>query len=201
MIFGKKKQPQTFSNKDNDKLELVYTDIFNNKYYQFKPQFIIEIPRIRTIVAEEKLRYIEMYLTKDELKRLMLEMENDLTAVINAALKGVESDNNSRLSNVFGIINEIKFRLNFLSEENTMLDLSTCYFFLENENPKIIDDNLINKKLECWKKDYNAKDFFLRSAIPYIQKFTNCSADDILNYLKENKQFSERIKKHLHIEL
>lgn len=145
----------------------VYTDKFGNKYYTL--EFIEQINYKRSVVAEQAVRQAEFCLTADDLLSIFNKME--------------DYGNQGDIVNLFNLIIECKNRLNYAGEEETLLALASVYFFKEGENVDVYNIQEQNKKIETWKKDDEAKVFFLAQAFKRTRTYFNISEEHIMNCL------------------
>lgn len=183
MNFFKKKN-QTIDNSKDVKLNHIYTDKENNKYYTFKN--FLEIPAKRALAAEKACRYVDMYITEKMLKDCIKKMKEEM--------------NKNNLFGLATIVNELDIRMKFVAEEETLLELGACYFFLQDENPNDYNYELNKEKIKLWKKDSEAYSFFLQMALRATQKYSNISESDLLSYLNINKENEDRLKNLIYSE-
>lgn len=178
--FKRKQQPKQESKQDR-KIEVlkVYTDKFGNDWFQYVNP--MQLPAKRAIAAEVATRFAEMNLTKDVMLKVFEEMKKNA--------------NDGNIVALFGLLNELEFRLNFIGEEQTLMELASCYFLLGDEDETDFVDSYKNKKMEILKSDSDAKAFFLKGAFGYTMKYSSMSEVDILDYLKANAPNEERLKR------
>ncbi len=125
-LFNRKKQQQQEHLKvesvvkTGSKIPLVeiFVDSLDRKWYQFENP--MTIPAKRAIAAEVATKMQEMNITKDNLLELMAKMK--------------EHANKGNIVDLFAILNEIEFRLNFIAEEETLINLAACYFVIDGED-------------------------------------------------------------------
>jgi hypothetical protein len=159
----------------------VYTDKFGNDWFEYANP--MELPAKRAIAAEVATRFAEMNLTKQSLVVLLEDMK--------------KKANDGNIVELFGLLNEIEFRLNFIGEEQTLLELATCYFLLADEDEADFTDLYKSKKLEILKSDSDAKAFFIKGAFGYTMKYSNLLDVDILDYLNLNAPNEKRLEQIL----
>ena len=180
MWFKKQKQQTTKEPIKKDRvLEVVkvYQDKFGNEWFEYVNP--MQLPAKRAIAAEVATRFAEMNLTKENLITLMADMK--------------KKANDGNIVDLFQLLAEIEFRLNFLGEETTLLELACCYYLINNEDETDFSDLYRNKKLEIFKLDGEAKAFFIQGAFRYTIKYSELSEIDILDYLKQNAPSEERL--------
>ncbi|MFM9143187.1 MAG: hypothetical protein ACKOPP_04215 [Bacteroidota bacterium] len=141
------------------------------------------IPARRAIAAEIATRFQEMNLTKEQLMRLMVAMK--------------EAANKGNIVELFQYLGEIEFRLNFIGEENTLMELAAIYFVMDGEDETTLDEKWKQIKLDSFKGDGDLKDFFLQRAFTLTTNYSNISGTGILDYLKANVPNEERLNRIL----
>jgi hypothetical protein len=169
------------NNSKNPNLSFVYEAKNGAKFYSLVDPFTISA--IRGISAEKAKRFLDMNITERSLKELLKECkkaagENDI----------VKS---------FSIVQEIEYRLNFISEESSILDLVCIYFFLEDEDPETPSEAFNKKKHAIFESDPQCKGFFLQIGIIICKKFSPKQEENMSDYLAENKIMSERIRRYI----
>ena len=123
------------------------------RFYRFKnPE---EFPALRGLAAERAKRFAAMNLTEKELRALVKECK----------MKAGQQD----LVTAFAIIHEIEFRLDFISEENSMLDLACLYYVLEDESPDTPSAEANTRKLAYMKNNPDARAFFFARGVADYQ--------------------------------
>lgn len=142
------------------------------EYYTY--QDAIDLPPIRGVAAEKASRFIECCITEDYLKSLTKKM--------------VDAFNKKDMATVASLIKEQEFRLTFMAEEDTLLEMASIYFYTRNENPFEINDDLRRVKIANWKKNNEALNFFLKAAITLTQRYGSSSAENILQFLQEQRE-------------
>ena len=174
---NKKNEPVSIDNSDDIQLIHIYTDSTGNKYYAYKNP--VELPAIRALAIERTTRFAGMYVSEPTLREAVKQMK--------------EAGNRQDISKLFSILQELEYRLEYLSEEETLLEIASYYFFDQTEDPMTVIADTIKAKITRWKNDIEAMSFFLQSAFRLIQKHSQLSADDLLMYLKENERHSRRL--------
>ena len=168
-------------NSKNTQLNLVYTDSEKNKWYShINP---LEISPIRGLSAEKAKRFMEMKITEKSLKALILEIK--VAAGQNDIVKA------------FSIIEEINHRLNFITEEDSILDLVLIYYFLEDENPNVPSEYHNDKKRKILIKDPKARGFFLQIGISLMKQFSSIPEENLNEYLIKTKDLADRIYRYI----
>lgn len=187
MKWFKRKQQQKVSNESSTGERLVLSHIFTDKngkkWYQFDNA--LAMPAKRAIAAEVATRMQEMNLTKEKLLGMMKIMK--------------EQANSGNIVELFHTLNEIEFRLNFIAEEETLIELAACYFVIEGENETDFSEVYRKKKIEYIKSDPDAFNFFVQRAFEFTTIYSEISDTDIHEYLKLNAQNARRISEFLHM--
>jgi len=189
MNWFKRKQQQ----KENIKVETVVKtgsqvpmrEVFvgkdGRKWYEFENPLMI--PAKRAIAAEIATKMQDMNLTREALLELMAKMK--------------EHANKGQIVELFGILNEIEFRLNFIAEEETLINLAACYFVIDGEDETEFNEIEKKRKVDYIKSNPEAFNFFVQRAFEFTTKYSQVSDIDIQEYLNLNAQNAERIKQYL----
>lgn len=172
-----KRKPKQQPPGDRIPLTKIYTDKNGRNWYEYTNP--LTIPARRAISAEVATRFQEMNLTKDQLIRLMGAMKD-------AANKG-------NIVELFQFLGEIEFRLNFIGEEITLMELASVYYVVDGEDETTLDEKWKMWKLEALKGDAELKDFFIQRAFTLTTNYSNTSGTAILDYLKANVPNEERL--------
>jgi hypothetical protein len=151
-------------------LNPVYKDKFGNQWYEYANP--MQIPAKRAIAAEVATRFADMSLTKENFLLLLAEMK--------------KKANEGNVVELFNLLGEIEFRLNFIGEEETLKELAVCYYVIEGEDEADFTDLYREKKLDILKNDSEAKAFFLQGAFSHTIAYSNMSEIDINDYLIQN---------------
>ena len=162
-------------------LRAIYTDSLGRNWYEFESP--MTIPAKRAIAAEVATKMQEMNITKETLLELMATMK--------------EHANNGRIVDLFAILNEIEFRLNFIGEEETLVNLAACYFVIDGEDETDFSEVDKQKKISHIKENKEAFNFFVQRAFEYTTNYSDMSEIDIQEYLLQNALNAERLKKLL----
>jgi len=177
-LFKRKKEQKPASKHE---LREIYTSEDGSKWFEFLQP--MNTPAKRAIAAEVATRFADMNVTKAILKELIQGMKGHA--------------NKGDIVSLFGILAEIEFRLDFIGEEETLLELASTYFLIEGEPADDLSEEWTNKKKTILKNDTAARDFFLSRAYLFTTKFSELSGRDFQKYLKENRENAERINRFL----
>ena len=188
MIFGKwKKQTSKSVPEQNGgtgtkiPLNHVFTDSDGVKWFEFTNPLTMSAKR--AIAAEVATRFAEMNLTKDQLKILIENMKSKANA--------------GNIVELFNILAELEFRLDYVGEMQTMIELATCYFVMDGEDESEFSEIWKQRKQDKFKSDQNLQDFFLRKAFELTIKSSEISAQDIHDYLKTAIPANDRFNRLL----
>jgi hypothetical protein len=180
-MFFKRKQQQTVEpvqivTGSKIPLNLVFTEQSGVKWYEY--QNPMQMPARRAIAAEVATRFAQMNVTQDVLVEFITNME--------------QKANSGNIVELFHLLTELKFRLDYIGEEQTMLDLATCYFVLEGEDEGDFSEIWKQKKMERLRANGELKDFFVSRAFQLTTNYSELSNTDIHDYLKRNAQANQR---------
>jgi hypothetical protein len=175
---NKKQQP---NNEPKIAIKHIYTDKSGTKWFEYEN--MLTIPAKRAIAAEIATRFADMNLTKSQLIRLFGEMKKNA--------------NEGNIVQLFHLMGEIEFRLNYIGEETTLLELASCYFLIEGEDETGFDEKHRQIKLDKFKTDSDCHDFFLQRAFEFTINYSNSSGTDILAFLKQTEPDNERLNQIL----
>lgn len=166
-------------NSKNTSLKKVYTDAMGNDWYCLNN--ILDLSPSRGLSAARADRYASLKISEPELKALLD--------------KAIEGLNNTApdIVQAISILHELKYRTEFLCEENSILDLCAIYYFLNDENPDFPSEHHNNLKREIWAKDEQCRGFFLHMGLAITKSFSNIAEEDLLKFLQESKKVAERI--------
>lgn len=168
-------------NSKDTRLQVIHTAVDGTKFYSFVDP--LNIPPMRGLAAEKAKRFLDMNITERSLRDLIRQCKIEAGA--------------GDVVKAFSIIQDIEYRLNFIAEDTSILDLACVYFMLEDEDP-IQPAAIHNKKKHAiFNSDFKARDFFLRVALSIVKKFSEKPEEDILNYLEDNKTMAERIRRYI----
>ena len=149
-------------------LKHIYTDKFGNKWFEYEEPLLM--PGRRVISAEVATRFSEMNMTADVLMNFIKLMKKHA--------------NSGDIVELFSLISEIEYRLQYVGEEQTMRDLACCYFLIEGEDERTMLEAYRKRKIKIFEEDEACKGFFLQRAYEHTEAFSNTSVHDINEYLK-----------------
>ncbi len=187
MIFGKwkKTKDSVLSAKEETgskiPLKHVFTDSEGFKWYEFMNPLTMSAKR--AIAAEVATRFSEMNLTKDQMLILIESMKRNA--------------NNGNIVELFNILAELEFRLNYIGEQETLIELATCYFVIQGEDESEFSEIWKQKKKDKLTSDPKLQDFFLQKAFMFTIKSSEISVQDIQDFLKTTLPAKERFNRLL----
>lgn len=158
----------------------IYEDASGRSWFEYTDK--MNIPATRSLAAEVATRFADMNITKDKLKGLILKMK--------------ENANEGNVVSLFSILQEIEFRLDFVGEEETLIEIASIYFLLEDE-PEQLSASFQERKKQIFKEDPDCRAFFLSRVFQLITNYSQLSEVDFLKYLKANQEAAERILRFL----
>lgn len=184
MRFWKPKPKGTSSTTMDRKIPMtkIYTDKNGVAWYEYNNP--LTIPAKRAISAEVATRFADMNLTRFQLIRLIQEMKRNA--------------NEGKIVDLFHLLAEVEFRINYLGEEETLLELATIYFVIDGEDETGMDEMSKKKKRDLLKSDEEALSFFLERAWKLTTKFSESSEYAIAEYLKINQVNIEKLNHSIH---
>jgi len=184
MTFWKAKPKGTSSTTMDRKIPMtkIYTDKNGVSWYEYNNP--LTIPAKRAISAEVATRFADMNLTRYQMIRLIQEMKRNA--------------NEGKIVDLFHLLAEVEFRINYLGEEETLLELATIYFVIDGEDETGMDEMSKKKKRDLLKSDEEALSFFLERAWKLTTKFSESSEFAIVEYLKINQVNIEKLNHSIH---
>jgi hypothetical protein len=163
-------------------LTKIFTDSDGDEWFEyFNP---LMMPSKRAIAAEVATRFVEMNMTKDQLKTMVEAMK--------------KSANAGNIVEMFHLLAEIEWRLEFIGEEQTLMELAACYYVLKGEDEREFNDVFKQRKIDKMKNNPLVRDFFVQRALTSTIKFSELSSNDIQEFLKVSAQENERFTRILH---
>jgi len=184
MTFWKPKPKGTSFTTMDRKIPMtkIYTDKNGVSWYEYNNP--LTIPAKRAISAEVATRFADMNLTRYQMIRLIQEMKRNA--------------NEGKIVDLFHLLAEVEFRINYLGEEETLLELATIYFVIDGEDETGMDEMSKKKKRDLLKSDEEALSFFLERAWKLTTKFSESSEFAIVEYLKINQVNIEKLNHSIH---
>lgn len=176
------KSKTIINNSKDIKLKEVYTDALGNKWYAHLN--ILELEPSRGVAAARAERFVGLKIS-----------ESNMEALLDKAIDGVNK--NQDLVQAIAILSELKYRTQFLCEENSLLDLAGVYYFLEDEDPRFPSEHHNTIKREIWAKDEVCRGFFLHMGLSLTKHFSTTVEEDLLKFMRETAEVAERIYQYI----
>lgn len=174
-FFWQSKRPLTKPTPEGFKL--IYTDSQGNKWYCINNSANIHATRALTAWAFSK--DAEYGMTREKLS-LACEKIN-------------EAVNKNKISDVAKVTGVIEAALSLYAEPEIMLNLATCYTFLNDEANDGFKDFIQEKKRVIWQSDAECKAFFLQWSVQFMQRFSESQSTNVLDYLEKVKPVIDQI--------
>lgn len=158
---------------------LVYTDSEGNKWYTVSPASL------------HATRGLTAWLLSDDIKR-------GLTAdMLKIGFERMSKYyNEGKPSEAFKIIGVLEAALDLYATPEVLMNIATCYTFLNNE-PDEYKAAYQKKKRDIWEKDFECKAFFLQYATNYTKQHSESPPSNVQEYFQEMKPVLDLINKHL----
>lgn len=153
----------------NITLNLVYTAKDGTRYYEF--QDLTQLPYMRSIGAEIATREAEFCISKEDLKKALNET--------------VKLQNENNLAKAGAVLHDLLNRLEYVAEDETLLQLASVYFVQEGENVETYDSIFQREKIRKWREDSESLAFFLRVAFQCTRNYSTILDSDTVIYLRE----------------
>jgi transcription-repair coupling factor (superfamily II helicase) len=154
----------------------IFQDKFGNNWFEYTDK--TNIPATRALAAEVATRFADMNITKERMKGLISKMK--------------EFANSGDVVSLFAVLSEIEFRLDFVGEEETLIELISIYYLIDGESEDLVP-SFQDKKKAAIKDDTEARAFFLSRVFQLITNYSALSEADFLKYLKANQAAAERL--------
>jgi hypothetical protein len=107
------------------------------------------------------------------------------------------SANQGNIVEMFHLLAEIEWRLEFIGEEQTMVELAACYYVLNGEDETEFNDVFKQRRIVKLNTNPVVRDFFVERALMSTIKFSELSSVDIQDYLNMSAQENERFSRIL----
>jgi hypothetical protein len=157
-------------------LTKIFTDSDGDDWFEYSNP--LTMPSKRAIAAEVATRFAEMNMTKDQLKTMIDSMK--------------KSANGGNIVEMFHLLAEMEWRLEFIGEQQTLIELAACYYVLNGENETEFNDVFKQRRIDKLNANPLVRDFFVQRALTSTIKFSELSSNDIRDYLNLSAQENER---------
>lgn len=163
----------------NEGKKLVYTDKYNNKWYIMQNQ--ANLHATRSLAAWSFTKDSEFGIGRDKLKKALDMIETELNNE-----KAVDRVN---IGNITGVL---KAGLELYAEPQILLNLASCYTFLNDEKEELKDYAQEQKKA-IWTSDNDCRSFFLQFALQYTHRYSESQKLNVQEYLEKTKAIRDQI--------
>lgn len=155
----------------------IYTDALGNKWYSIANP--ANIHATRALTAWTYSRDAEYGLTKEQ--RLI------------GYSKMNEALNKKDISSLAKILGVFEAAEDLYATPNILLNLATCYTFLNDEKNDSYKDFIQQKKRDIWDSDLVCKAFFLQWSVQFMQQRSQSQNVNVLEYLEQAKPVLDQI--------
>lgn len=168
-LFAKKKRISKIGNKEVH-LKLVYTDAFNNSWYE--PTDLADYPFIRINQIQTYSRYAELKMSPDRLNKIN-------KAILECAKEG-------DMNGIVVLATEIQISEEMFCEKNTLLRLASAMFLINDEPANSWNETYEQKKIDAMLNDADCMAFFLPMAYRSLTSYNENSSLQVIEYLQES---------------
>lgn len=161
----------------NEGTKLLYTDTKGNKFYALNNP--ANLHATRALPAWVFARDSEYGMTAER-RRTAYEKINDCV-------------NKKDLATIAKVVGVMEAAEQLYCEPEILLNLATCYTFLNDEKNDSFKDHYQEQKRDLWKHDSDAKSFFLQWSLQYTSKYSASLNLNVLEYLEKVKPIIDQI--------
>lgn len=181
LYFVLRRIKKTMKPVNDEGKKYLYTDKFDNKWY--------------TLINPANLhpaRALNAWIfAKDSEYGMSSEKLKTATEKINEAI------NKNDLATIAKVNGIIEAALELYAEPAILLNLATCYTFLNNEKNDAFVDHIQDNKRAIWENDPDCKSFFLQFALQFTVKFSESQKLSVQEYLEKAKPITDLISSTL----
>lgn len=141
----------------------------------------LEMPEMRMRYATRFYQEMQMKCDKEHLNQMVDKCEELL--------------NQGKMSGVWELLSDLKYRLTWAFEPETLYRYATVVFFTLDENLQGYDLDFNTKKIELFKK--KGVKYFLETLSEGLEKLLSQSTEDFATYIEELKSQNLKQKKKL----
>lgn len=171
----RKTKDQRREQREKYRIEYAFTS-GGRKYYRFAD--ITNLPYQRGRAALTAYNELEMRCTRQFLLQFTKAMDDVLHA------KEIDIFKINNLNSL------LKDRLALKADMDICYRLAACVFFDKSEKPEIYEPEYAEQKIERWKKDQGAADFFLQKPLQELMPFLQNAVNDIDTYTTLNHELN-----------
>lgn len=158
-------------------LKRVYTDIKGNNWYL--PKDMLMLIRERQKRVEELHTALDYGMTSDELAGYLGKAIEEMEKM------PFEFGNKSALqknyNNALREMKELQFRATNIKSEDIILEIALMYFFIDNEDPYMLNEVTQQRKKKLTQKDDALRAFFLNTTVLLLKQSIENGNDDTKN--------------------
>lgn len=148
-----------------------YTDTLGHHWYEFEEP--LQMPSSRGVETEFAAEWAMLHLTPD-----------DLLAFID---KLKEQGSAGKVVDMFGTLTVLEARVKAQADMKSLSELAKAYFLIDDEPLGNMTVHHNELKEDVWRKDPEARGFFLQRVFASILGFSQFSALDILTYFRDQE--------------
>lgn len=163
--------------KPKDGFKLIYTDSLGNKWFTINNY--ANLFATRSLMAWNYSKDSEYNLTE----------EQRLTAYE----KMNEGVNKKDIASIAKIVGVMEAAEKLYCAPVILLNLATCYVFLNDEANDGYKDFIQDKKREIWESDIDCKAFFLQWSTQFTKRYSELQKLNVLDYLERAKPILDQI--------
>lgn len=161
----------------HDGFKHIYTDAQGNKWYAILNP--ANLHAMRGLTAWAYSKDSEFGLTREKLSI--------------ACEKINECINKKDIASIAKVVGVVEAGLTLYAEPEIMLNLATCYTFLNDEKNDGYKDYIQEKKKEIWQSDPVCRAFFLQWSVQFTRRFSELQNTNVLDYLERSKETISQI--------
>jgi len=175
--FENQSKPINFEN-----LEEKFTDSNGMRYYIWSKDEMFNMPLIRFQKLQVYIQELQSSFQGQELNEFVKVLEEQVDACVNNAGKG--------LAAIGHLIKEVEWRQQALFREDILFKMVGCQYIREDQDPKIWDQELEDKKIAQLMEDSKTglSDFFLRAGMSDYYNFLKLTDEDLKGLSVKSKE-------------
>lgn len=167
--------------KPKEGFKLIYTDSKGNKYYTLSNP--ANLHTSRALPAWVFSKDSEYTLSREKFRQAFQRIN--------------EAVNKKDLASIAKVVGVMEAGMDLYAEPEILLNLATCYVFLNDETNDSYKDYIQEQKRELWKADKDAQSFFLQFAVQYTVNYSELQKLNVLDYLEKAKPVIDQINYHI----
>lgn len=182
--IGKEYKPQ---------LTYVFSDLGGYKYYKFNNE--LELPLTRKGKLDMMMTELDAALSHKELSMICDGIEKSLQNIVNDVKQRVRVD---ELSKIGFFVREIRDRKQSILHPEIFINILSCVYIREDENPAAWDDRIFQEKVKAIKEEMESeplRPFFQSQPWKEYMPFINISPDKLKDFMQEQQSRITALKK------